>query len=580
MLSLQLLGATARNRRGMGAEKLLPIPFLLVTTSVLLGCGDKDASSDDNVAPNDSPNPASDGPNADPADDGDTPSMMSLTGTDAPLEASGDSPGPSLPVTSSTEDPAPPEQPSGQPPDAEPPGSEPAPSGDASAVVFVENVEVAVHDDVNTILIVTWEQVVPSERVWLEFNIAGEDAMRSPPGAGGIGPHRDVVLGVPGATEVEIRVVNLTGEQEVFSAPVLGITDPLPAGMPQPEILAHDRSASSPEQWLLGSVEDSNGNLPADYLIGTFWVYIMDRQGRIVWYYADPASNATTSFQRVAKDGEYLWLEKRPFGQAGTRSVVKMTLDRTFYEEIPVEGLADCIDVTEDGSLLYDASDQLRQMDPQGEVRVIFNCREHFGQNFNCYTNTINHVASNDTVLMSYPEPSTVIQVRRTDGEVVGQYGDAADSWAFATPSSSPPEQWGFGFQHFPNITQDGTLLVSTHLPGYEDFETMPGDHQHAFVEFELDRANERLVEVWRYTEGPEWPRSRGMVVKLANGNYLGNYGTHGVIREVTADKQTVFHVKFDHDGDNDYYNKLVGNNEYIADLYALNGGPVTGGDQ
>ncbi len=564
----------------MGAERLPRIPSLLVTTSVLLGCGDKDAPSDDNPAPSESPNTAVDGPNADTAPDGDTPSMMSPTGTDTLLDASGDTPAASPPVAPSTEDPEPPGQPSGQTPNAEPPTSEPTPSGDAGGVVFVENVRVAVHDDVNMILVVTWEQVVPSEQVWLEFRIAGEDAMRSRPGPGGLGPHRDVVLGVPGATEVEIRVVNLTGEEEVFSAPILGVTDPLPAGMPQPEILAHEPSASSPERWMLGSVENSSGNLPADYLIGTFWVYIMDRQGRIVWYYADPASNATTSFQRVAKDGEYLWLEKRPFGQAGTRSVVKTTLDHTFYEEIPVEGLADCIDVTEDGSLLYDASDQLRQLDPQGEVRVIFDCREHFGQSFNCYTNTINHVASDDTVLMSYPAPNTVIQVRRTDGEVVGQYGDAVGSWAFADPSSSPPEQWGFGFQHFPNVTRDGTLLVSTHLPGFEDFETTPGDYQHAFVEFELDRANEQLVEVWRYTEGPEWPRSRGMVVKLANGNYLGNYGTHGVIREVTADKQTVFHVKFEHDGDNDYYNKLVGNNEYIADLYALNGGPTTGGDQ
>jgi hypothetical protein len=181
---------------------------------------------------------------------------------------------------------------------------------------------------------------------------------------------------------------------------------------------------------------------------------------------------------------------------------------------------------------------------------------------------------------MSYPEPNTVIQVSRSDGEVVGQYGAASGSWSFAPPQSSPPDQWGFGFQHFPNITADGTLLVSTHLPGFEGFQTTPGEYQHAFVEFEIDRDNEQLVEVWRYTDAPEWPRSRGMVVKLDNGNYLGNYGTNGVIREITPDGETVFHVKFDHDGENDFFNKLVGNNEYIEDLYALNGGPDTGPSQ
>ena len=91
----------------------------------------------------------------------------------------------------------------------------------------------------------------------------------------------------------------------------------------------------------------------------------MDRQGRIVWYYADAASNATSSFQRIARDGEYIWIEKRPFGGSGTRSVLKMTLDRQYSETIAVPGLSDCIDVTTDGSLLYDAQ-QRAARDEQG----------------------------------------------------------------------------------------------------------------------------------------------------------------------------------------------------------------------
>jgi hypothetical protein len=110
-------------------------------------------------------------------------------------------------------------------------------------------------------------------------------------------------------------------------------------------------------------------------------------------------------------------------------------------------------------------------------------------------------------------------------------------------------------------------------MPGYTDFNTTPTPNQHAFLEFTIDRQNQRLVEKWRYTEGTEWPRSKGMAIRLPNGNTLGNYGTGGVIREVTPDKQTAFHVKFDFDGGNDAYNKMVGNNVLIDDLYALNGG-------
>jgi len=59
----------------------------------------------------------------------------------------------------------------------------------------------------------------------------------------------------------------------------------------------------------------------------------------------------------------------------------------------------------------------------------------------------------------------------------------------------------------------------------------------------------------------------------LTNGNTLANYGTGGTIRELTPDKRTAFHVKFDTPGANDFYNRMVGHNVLIDDLYAMNGG-------
>ena len=78
---------------------------------------------------------------------------------------------------------------------------------------------------------------------------------------------------------------------------------------------------------------------------------------------------------------------------------------------------------------------------------------------------------------------------------------------------------------------------------------------------------------------GQEWAMFKGMAMKLANDNVLGNVGTGGVIREITPDKQTVFMVKFDAPAtmaqNNDFFNKMVGHNFFVADLYALNeGGP------
>jgi len=109
-------------------------------------------------------------------------------------------------------------------------------------------------------------------------------------------------------------------------------------------------------------------------------------------------------------------------------------------------------------------------------------------------------------------------------------------------------------------------------MPGLEVTEN-PVEFGHAFMEFEIDRQNRRLVEKWIYNEGPEWAMYKGMAMRLPNGNTLANYGTGGVIREITPDQKTAFWVKFDSPRGNDFFNKMVGHNVLIDDLYALNGG-------
>ena len=442
---------------------------------------------------------------------------------------------------------------------------------------FATNVRVDVHPDVNTLLVVTWSQAVAAETVWLEFSFENDNVMRSRGSAGSLGEHRDVVLGVPGETEVTVRIMSRNNGVNYRSRDYSGRTRAVPAGengMPVPTIVSYDPALASSDRWLFGSVEASTGGEYAGYYTSTFWLYIMDRQGRVVWYYADAGSNATSSFQRIARDGEYIWLEKRCYGCGGRfdESVVKMTLDRAYLEEIPVPGLADAIDVTDDGSLLYDANDELREMGRDGTVRRLWSCPRQFGLAFDCYSNTVNWNPLANTVLMSFPYEGTVVEVDRQSGQMVAQYGNAPGSCQFAPPLSVPPTAWQFGFQHFPNITPAGTLILSSHMPGF-DQRSAPVANQHAFLEFELDRENQLMIEKWRYTEGPEWPHAKGMAIRLANGNTLGNYGTGGTIRELTPDKRTAFHVKFDTPQGDDFYNRMVGHNVLIDDLYALNGG-------
>jgi hypothetical protein len=444
----------------------------------------------------------------------------------------------------------------------------------ASGDDFVSGVSVTVHPQTTTILVVTWTQAKAADQVSLEFTFAGSSVMTSRAAAGATGAHRDVVLGVPGSTAVTVRIVNKLAGVDYKTKDYSGMTGAVPSGMPKPTVSMYDATLASPDRWMFGAVENSPGgcNNSSCYYTSTFWVYIMDRQGRIVWYYADATNNPTSSFQRIARDGEYIWIEKRPFSGSGTHSVLKMTLDRQYSQTVSIPNLSDCIDVTSDGSLLYDTDPQweLRELTKAGTTRAIFNCPKVMGSSFDCYSNTVNWDPASDSIIMSYPYENTVAQIDRKTGTLIATYGERSGSYGFDQPN------WTFEFQHFANISSRGTQMVSSHLPGYGDGSSgtmMPVANKHSFQEWTIDRTNKRLVQKWIYSDGAEWAMYKGMVILLPNGNYLANYGTGGVIREITPDKKTVFYVKFDVTTGNDFFNKMVGNNVLIDDLYALNGG-------
>jgi hypothetical protein len=442
---------------------------------------------------------------------------------------------------------------------------------------YVSGVTVTVSTKVNTILIVTWTQAKAADQVFLEFSFAGSGTMTSRAVAGATGAHRDVVLGVPGSTAVTLRIVSRTAGTDYKTKDYTGTTGVVPSGMPKPTVSMYDATAASSDRWMVGAVENSPNTCSSDscYFYSTWWVYIMDRQGRIVWYYADGTSTDVSSFPQVARDGEYLFFEKRAFSTTGTPSVVKMTLDReTYATSVMVPYLSDGVDMTSDGALLYDTEErmrpnsELRQMTRDGTVTTIWKCPSTGFAN--CYSNVVSWDPATDTVLLSFPESNNVAQIDRRTGTLVATYGTGTGSYTFS------PSPWSFVWQHYANISPSGTLLVSSHLPQYTK-DSAAGPSQHAFEEFMIDRTNKRLTRVWIFgdaaADGPEWAASRGEAVRLKNGNTLVNYGTGGVIREVTPAKKTVFYVKFDISSANDYFNKLVGHNFLIDDLYALNGG-------
>lgn len=427
---------------------------------------------------------------------------------------------------------------------------------------------------VQTVLEVTWHQSAAADQVWLRFTFENDEWYESPKKPGTTGFHSEVVLGVPEETHVTIQVMSLTDGVETVLYDTVGTTGSVPDSIPRPTILGYEPAQASENRWMIGSVENTPSET-SQYL-GPFTIQIIDREGRIVWYFIDQAWNPCMAFPRIAPDGTHIAVDRSERAGGNQRSVIRTTLDFDQFEEFPTPRMADGMTLTDDGSIIFASTAGLHERLPDGTLRQIWDCPawvEETGANevslngnMGCYPNTVNWNAQTDSVLLSYPSCSTVVEIARSTGEVMGYYGKVPGSFALV------PERAELECVHGGNLTPEGTLLVSVRdVPG-SGFPKEPVPH--LFIEFGLDRVNQIANEVWRYGEGvDDFPKWKGEAYRVQGGNTLVNYGTGGIIREVTPDGQTAWHVKYDADFEHDYTNKMVGHTILIDDLYGLTEG-------
>jgi hypothetical protein len=149
-------------------------------------------------------------------------------------------------------------------------------------------------------------------------------------------------------------------------------------------------------------------------------------------------------------------------------------------------------------------------------------------------------------------ETSTVVELDLDSGERLHHWGQLADSWTFDPPDAT------FDLQHYPNWTDDNTLMVSTHVVGQPSAQRAR--------EFRLNESAQRLEQIWSYGEDTRYyARYAGETARLDNDNRLVNFGTDGVLQEVTADGEIAWELEWrDH---------LIGHATLLDDLYALNAG-------
>ncbi len=419
----------------------------------------------------------------------------------------------------------------------------------------VSNIEVNLHDEFESLVVVTWEQI-EAGTVYVAYRF-GDETYTSPQAVRSAGDHEQVLLGIPYETDVELELVVDRGEGPESSDSLAITTDDIPALVPPATVFVADAERYDPEaRYFLVSINEGLEGHPYRY-----WALILDRAGRLVWAMETPSQRVTIHTQ-TSHDGRQILIDHNSFwgifdgGEAS--QIARLHIDGSGLEIIDVPGLHHPFTEIGDGSLVWGAVDgddeTIEKLGPGGAQQTVWSCQEYqlsVGVDHFCASNTLTWREATDTFLFSFYSSNAVIDIDHATGQTLRSYGQLPGSWSFDPPDST------FWWQHGVHYTDEGTLLVSARIA--ED------GHETVAREYQLDEEGMALVEIWNYGIGEGIHATEmGEAQRLANGNILHNYGNASVIKEVMPDGTVVWELEWV----GDYL--ALGRSTPLSDLYSL----------
>ncbi len=450
--------------------------------------------------------------------------------------------------------------------------AEPTPDTDDTELdseMALDDLAWELHTEIESLVHVRWTQPVPAT-VHVEFRSAdAEDWLATPAQELEGGQAEFLLLGIPYETEFVFRLVQDTGAEAgpITLEEQTGTTGTLPEGMPLPTV-----QVSVPEQYdttgpyLLGSVDQE----PGGWVHGTFWKFIIDREGRVLWAH-ETQDSLWTTYMQPSRDGKDILFDAFSFWgfwDGGARSEVnRMKIDGTITHTYDTPGGHHSFVEVEDEAIVWGASnwgpENLVKVDKEGNQTTVWSCSDfHFsiGAQASCMSNTLSWEPESDTFLVSFYTTNTVVQVDHASGEALRWFGEELDgSYGF------DPETSAFTWQHGAYWIEENRLLTSTHRTDVPSTEA-----ETVCREYVVDDETQTLTNVWSFGEGEGWHAlTSGEATRLPNGNTLHNVGSYGAMREVTPDGTIVWAVDWRSDL-LDAEERLIGRATFVTDLYAF----------
>jgi hypothetical protein len=160
-----------------------------------------------------------------------------------------------------------------------------------------------------------------------------------------------------------------------------------------------------------------------------------------------------------------------------------------------------------------------------------------------------------NTYLISFRNVSQVLEFDRATGQITRAFGGPLADYPVDPPEAT------FTYQHGAHWTDEGTLLLTSSGRAasgeFDDLETWAS-------EFEVDPESRVLNEVWTYGRGEGLhAHALGEAHRLPNGNTLVNWGSEGLLREITPGGGVVWEMRAAGDA---FFGRVV----YLEDIGPL----------
>ncbi|MFH1468928.1 MAG: aryl-sulfate sulfotransferase [Pseudomonadota bacterium] len=386
---------------------------------------------------------------------------------------------------------------------------------------------------------------------WAEFGLNADDlGMRTSTEPEDTTEHSLTLLGAPPLADVYFRAVTETGSEELEARGTIR-TEGLPAELPDFVVTVDEPEKQAPLPYILGT---AFGGMPA--------VYVVDRQAHWLWYkqvdrdknpiqlafeegtghvlfnsfltdHGEDDSNITrVSFDRRVDEDMHTPYGHHSFTQLPDGSLAYLSIDVRDFDVFdtgePISVVGDAVMILPvDGGEPYAFWSTWDWRDPHWHDRWDSGFYPQGGDWTHC--NAVNYVASNDTLLVSVRNFDVLLEVDMQSGAVLREFG-GEDGYRFAEGSRT------FNYQHDATWTVDDTLLLIT-----TDEEV----RETTAVEYAVDDGAQTLTEIWSQGDGEgHYALVQGTARDLSNGNRLINYGSVGLVQEVTLDHEVVWEMK------------------------------------